>query len=137
MSDDAAEQFIARLVGDSQGVADGSAGAEGNRDVDLTLELSVINGAIVVDVFINDDGWAGRCAGARAVIEHRTVTAFAAVASRVSHGRGDDQVSAGCRWVNSDRKAIVYHVLRHWAVEDDVAVLVRDGDSVTHFSARA
>ncbi len=103
----------------------------------MTRELNVIDKAIVVDVLIDGDGWARRCAGARAVVEQGVIAALCGVACRVSDGGGDRDGGAGSRRIEADVDAIIEHGLGHGACEQGIAVLVGDGDGVTYYGARA
>ena len=86
----AAEQFVAVLVGDGDGVTYRGAGAEGDGGIDLPIKLCFIDEAIVVGIFSDFNTWRGGCAGARAVIESGTVIACGGVARWVSDVGGDD-----------------------------------------------
>ncbi|MBW8186746.1 hypothetical protein, partial [Shewanella nanhaiensis] len=70
--------------------------AQADGDVNLTRELNVIDKAIVVDVLIDGDSWAGGGAAARAVVEQGVIAALCSVASRVGDGGGDRDGGARC-----------------------------------------
>ncbi|CZF87047.1 hypothetical protein GMA8713_05089 [Grimontia marina] len=133
----AVKQCIAILVGDHQGIAHRGACAQGDGDVDVTIELIAIDVAVVVGILINDHSWRRRCAAACAVIQGSRVRAFSGVARRVSDRGGDVQLGAGRRGGHRQVKAIVQHVLGHRAGEQGVAILVGDHNGVTHRSAGA
>ncbi|MBW8186714.1 hypothetical protein, partial [Shewanella nanhaiensis] len=86
----------------------------------MTIKLSVVDEAIVVDVLIDGDGWAGGGAAADTVIQGRAVITGGGVTRRVGDGGGHHEVSAGNRGVDGQGEAISEHRLSDGAAEQGV-----------------
>ena len=63
------EQGVAVLVGGGEGIADRGSRTGGDGGIDLTITLRLHRQIFVGGIFSDNHGWAGRCAGACAVIK--------------------------------------------------------------------